>query len=343
MEMEMAGSLLEQMMEAAMKNGGLKGGATPNQGGLGDILGQVLGGGAQGGSAGGGLGDILGQVLGGQASGAGGRAQPGGGGLGDILGQVLGGTQGGRAGGGLGDILGQVLGGAQAGGGRTGGGTVSGGGGTLGDAFRSRKISVDGGPGRASPDEDIEVRSNKPAPRSTPGQPAPSSPGGIEIPANLKKYGGIAILSILAWKVLQSYQNKTGAAAPKTEGFNPTNAPGGAEGLSDTLVTAMIGAMQADGRVDQTEQQELLGQLDKLGVDSAERQDLAKRLGTPVDVASIVKAATTPEIAVQIYAASAMAISIDSPEERQYLDQLAQQLKIEPGLAAQVEKTIGRG
>jgi hypothetical protein len=68
------------------------------QGGMGDILGQVLGGAAGGGSVagssgagGGGLGDILGQVLGG-AAGGGSSSGAGGGGLGDILGQVLGGS-----------------------------------------------------------------------------------------------------------------------------------------------------------------------------------------------------------------------------------------------------------
>ncbi|GEM_PF-108361 len=73
------------------------------QGGMGDILGQVLGGAAGGGSSsgagGGGLGDILGQVLGGAAGSAGGSSSgAGGGGLGDILGQVLGGGSGSSAG-----------------------------------------------------------------------------------------------------------------------------------------------------------------------------------------------------------------------------------------------------
>lgn len=53
-------------------------------GGVGDILGQVLGGRARGGAMGGGMGDLLGQVLGG------GRAAPGGamGGLGALLEQL---------------------------------------------------------------------------------------------------------------------------------------------------------------------------------------------------------------------------------------------------------------
>jgi uncharacterized membrane protein YebE (DUF533 family) len=320
-EIKMAGSLLEQMLEAAVKNGGLRGGGTQSPGGLGDILGQVLGGGTGGTTR-----------------------MPQGGGLGDILGQVLGGAQGSPAGGGLGDILGQVLGGGAAGGGVTGGGRT-GGGGTLGDTFRQQKVGVD--QGRVAAPDDIEVRTTKPQAPSppAPAKPAGSSPGGYQIPDTLKRYGGLAILSILAWKVMQSYQKKPGATSPgpSTAGFNPANVPGGADGLSKTLVDAMIAATQADGVVDQGEQKQLLGQLDKLGVDAAERQDLARRMATPIDVAAIVKAATTPEIAVQVYAASAMAIAVDTPEERQYLDRLAQSLKLDPALAKQVEAMLGKG
>jgi len=82
-----------------MTGGGASAPAPRGGGGLGDILGQVLGGGS-GRSGGGGLGDILGQVLGG---GARKRRQPaprqrqrqqppqGGGGLGDLLKDMLGG------------------------------------------------------------------------------------------------------------------------------------------------------------------------------------------------------------------------------------------------------------
>ena len=70
-------------------------------------------------AANGGLGDILGSILGGGQSAPqrGQTQQGGGGGLGDILGSVLGGSQsqggGGGGGGSLGDILGGILGGGQ--------------------------------------------------------------------------------------------------------------------------------------------------------------------------------------------------------------------------------------
>lgn len=108
------------VMSQMMGGRGAAGASSPG-GGLGDILGQVLGGGAaprtaQAPAQGGGLGDILGNILGGAGASP---SATGGGGLGDILGQVLGGASGGKAapGGGLGDVLGGMLSGGQGSGG----------------------------------------------------------------------------------------------------------------------------------------------------------------------------------------------------------------------------------
>lgn len=151
------GSMMGKKASAGTGSGGTFGG--PNSpgaggGGLGDMMGEVLGGrGAtrtsapQGGGTGGGIGDLLnelgnyapggsgqprsgGQSGGGQFGGTGGGGLDdligslgggqGGGGLGDLLGGLLGGVQGkaGQAGGGsLGDLLGGLLGGAASGGG----------------------------------------------------------------------------------------------------------------------------------------------------------------------------------------------------------------------------------
>ena len=71
-------------MLANRGGGAQQAGTSPGGGGLGDILGQVLGGGApRGGGGGGGMGDILGQILGG-GGGASGR-MGGMGGLGGLL------------------------------------------------------------------------------------------------------------------------------------------------------------------------------------------------------------------------------------------------------------------
>ena len=45
----------------------------------------------------------------------------------------------------------------------------------------------------------------------------------------------------------------------------------------------------------------------------------------------------TPELAVEIYAASFLAIDPDDPAEQAYLAMLASRLKLDPGLRAAVE------
>ena len=130
---------------------------------------------------------------------------------------------------------------------------------------------------------------------------------------------------------------------PPDSGFHPGKAPGGADALSGIFVKAMVAATQADGVIDEDEQRRLAGRLDQLGMSSADRRALVEQLTTPVDPREILNAATSPELGLQIYAASVLAVTVDTPAERSYLDRLASSLGIDPGLKAQVEQTLRRG
>lgn len=262
---------------------------------------------------------------------------PGGAGnLGDILGSLLGNAAAGsgaatsRPGtgtsGGLGDILGSILGGAS---------------GEAGD--------YTGGAGERMP----------PAPQSSPG----SRQAQAEMPQeagtnNLARYGGMAVIGILAYQAFKRYQAQQGVvsgekvsgknaaaalAPPPDSGFNPGQARGGPDALAGLLVKAMVAATQADGVIDEDEQRRLAGRLDQLGMSSADRKLLAEQLTTPVDPREVVRAATSPELGLQAYAASVLAVAVDTPAERRYLDGLAGALGIDPGLKAQVEQTLRRG
>jgi uncharacterized membrane protein YebE (DUF533 family) len=172
---------------------------------------------------------------------------------------------------------------------------------------------------------------------------------------DLARYGGMAVIGVLAYQVFKRYQQagQSGAKSPGIDtaavvppadnGFHPAQAPGGADALSGVFVKAMVAATQADGVIDEDEQRKLAGRLDQLGISSADRGGLAEQLTTPVDLREILNAATSPEVALQIYMASVMAIAVDTPAEKNYLDGLARALKIDPGLKAQVEQTLGRG
>ena len=53
-----------------------------------------------------------------------------------------------------------------------------------------------------------------------------------------------------------------------------------------------------------------------------------------------VVAKATPEAAVEIYAASALAIDPDDPAEQAYLAMLASRLKLDPGLRASIDQEV---
>ena len=175
---------------------------------------------------------------------------------------------------------------------------------------------------------------------------------------DLVRYGGMAVIGVLAYQAYKRYQAQqaagsgqkapgTGATAalapPPDSGFHPAQARGGADALSGIFAKAMVAAAQADGVIDEDEQRRLAGRLEQLGMSSADRRALAEQLTTPVDLREIVNAATSPELGLQIYAASVLAMAVDTPAERSYLDGLASALSIDPGLKAQVEQTLRRG
>jgi uncharacterized membrane protein YebE (DUF533 family) len=244
----------------------------------------------------------------------------------------------------LGDILGSLLGGSPApsGNGADAGRSLPAGSGGLGDILGSLLGGVAAGNGA----------SNGRAPTRTPQPQAqmPQKAGSND----LVRYGGMAVIGVLAYQAFKRYQGQQAgesgvkspdAAAvvpPADNGFHPAQAPGGADALSGVFVKAMVAATQADGVIDEDEQRKLAGRLDQLGISSADRRGLAEQLTTPVNLREILNAATSPEVALQIYMASVLAIAVDTPAERNYLDGLARSLNIDPALKAQVEQTLGR-
>ncbi len=100
------------------------------------------------------------------------------------------------------------------------------------------------------------------------------------------------------------------------------------------MIRAMINAAKSDGRVDQTEQENIIS---KLGddVSQAEADFLRQEFAAPLDVASFAR--TIPNgLEQQIYALSLTSIELDTQNEAQYLGQLAQGLKLDPALCNQI-------
>lgn len=164
------------------------------------------------------------------------------------------------------------------------------------------------------------------------------------------KLGGTAALAGLAYKAYEAWrasQQQPAAEAPqpmkditpRPEGtrFLPT-ASAERDGMSLAILRAMISAAKADGHIDAQEHQRIFAKLDELDLDTEEKAFIVDELRKPLDIDAVVKAAVTPELAVEIYAASFLAIDPDDPAEQAYLAMLASRLKLEPGLRAAVER-----
>jgi len=108
--------------------------------------------------------------------------------------------------------------------------------------------------------------------------------------------------------------------------------------MSLAILRAMIAAAKADGHIDAQEHSRIFAKLNEHDLDTEEKAFIIDELRKPLDIDAVVAAAVTPELAVEIYAASVLAIDPDDPAEQAYLAMLASRLKLEPGLRAAIEK-----
>ncbi|MGI9419418.1 MAG: tellurite resistance TerB family protein [Geminicoccaceae bacterium] len=107
------------------------------------------------------------------------------------------------------------------------------------------------------------------------------------------------------------------------------------------LIQAMITAAKADGAVDAEESRRILGKLEEAGASHEERAWVMTEMAKPVDIDSLVDQAGDPHLALEVYAASLMAIEADTDAERDYLIDLRGRLGIDARMAARIHETIG--
>jgi uncharacterized membrane protein YebE (DUF533 family) len=131
------------------------------------------------------------------------------------------------------------------------------------------------------------------------------------------------------------------APPPPPPGKGEASLPADDQAHAMLLIQAMIAAAKADGAVDSAECQRILGRLEAAGASSDERAWVMTEIARPLDVAPLVEQARDPRVAHEVYAASLMAIDVDTDEERRYLVDLRDRLRIDPATAARLHETVG--
>ncbi|MEM9443773.1 MAG: tellurite resistance TerB family protein [Verrucomicrobiota bacterium] len=161
--------------------------------------------------------------------------------------------------------------------------------------------------------------------------------------------GGTAAVAGLGYYAYQKWQsNKSSSLTPTPE---PTQAspaqlsqpiehqappPSLEPGLQVKIVLAMIAAASADGSIDREEMNNLFQSMNSAELGPEEKSHLTATLNNPPTAQDIATLATSPEIGVELYAASLAAIDLDSPAEDFYLHHLAKMLALDEDLVAQL-------
>ena len=358
------GDLLGQLMKGAQGGGAGSAAAQGGMGGLGDLLGKMMQGGggqaqtqqASNNPAGGmgGLEDMLRKMMpqGGQGGGqapAQGAPAGGMGGLGDILGKLGGGAGAGGATGGpnIADILGQIFGQATQGVKEVGGRVeqATGIGSKSGEAF--------GQATGQSPDDlmtqlkDLISKHQMGAGVAAGGLGAAvlGTRAGRSLASSAVKVGALALIGGLAYKAYENYSQGRPLISPGPSALVDAPAPAGTGFEPQTItndsallyIRAMIAAAAADGRIDETEQQKILGGLKQAGVEQGAHDFLMQEINNPASIDELAVACKTGEEAVQVFTAARIAVNLDNQAENEFLVALASKLGIDGKLAQHID------
>jgi uncharacterized membrane protein YebE (DUF533 family) len=153
-------------------------------------------------------------------------------------------------------------------------------------------------------------------------------------------YGGLAALGVLAYKAYGNYNAQKGTAPQSEPQTLDRLPPAQAEQHSQAILKALVAAAKADGHIDDRERQLIEGEFTKLDNDQELQHWLHAELNKPLDPTDVARAASTPEMAAEMYIASVMLVDEENFMEKSYLDELARQLKLEPGLKSELEKQV---
>lgn len=170
--------------------------------------------------------------------------------------------------------------------------------------------------------------------------------------------GSMAIFGTLAAQALEMAKSMMGGGQPPAgmpnirmddqtaviAGMRAPQNPQEQQKLMDVAtltLKAMLNAAKADGRIDEQEKARLLGKLQEGGITGEEKRFIDEEIQRPIDIDALVRAVPNQQVAAQIYAASLMAIEVDTDGERRYLADLASKLKLDPNAVAFLHRSVG--
>jgi uncharacterized membrane protein YebE (DUF533 family) len=104
------------------------------------------------------------------------------------------------------------------------------------------------------------------------------------------------------------------------------------------MIQAMIAAAAADGQIDSEEEAKILEKFKQQELNPEEEQFLLQELQHPRSIDELTAGIHQPAVAQAMYSVAALAITIDTEAERQWMDRLARALGITPAMQPTLEE-----
>jgi uncharacterized membrane protein YebE (DUF533 family) len=175
--------------------------------------------------------------------------------------------------------------------------------------------------------------------------------GGGKSVSGAVKGGALAVLAGLAY---QAFANASQGAAPAPapagvggdlslgmQGPQTAAQAHALEGTAALVIRGMIAIAKSDGQVSADETQRIVGKLKESGMGDEAQAWMLDQLRQPLDLDALVAAIPSPEVAAQVYAASLLAVEVDTPQERQYLADFVRKTRLDPAVAKYIQSTLG--
>lgn len=115
---------------------------------------------------------------------------------------------------------------------------------------------------------------------------------------------------------------------------------GNEQDLAVKLIQTMVAAAHADGTLDREEEERILEKLQEQGLNKEEKQYILTQLHTPKPISELACGPVSPMVAQTMYSLAASTIVVDTEQERQWLDDLAQELGISTAMQQFIEEEL---
>ena len=151
----------------------------------------------------------------------------------------------------------------------------------------------------------------------------------------------MAILGSLAISALKDWQQSQTAGGTANQVSQAEIDQITASKTEELCLKGMLNAAKADGHIQEDEMKRILEKLEEGGITTEERQFVLSEMNKPLDLEGFIREIPSREIGAQVYAASLLAITVDTESERNYMRQLAAGLNLNQQTVALLHRMVG--